>query len=490
MTPNRSNPDSYGFCFDHSYSKLPEVLFARTNPKTFPNPSLVIFNYTLANALGLNTDALEANDWSCFSGGMIPEGAYPIAQAYAGHQFGGFANLGDGRAILLGEHISPNQARVDIQLKGSGPTPYSRAGDGLAALGPMLREYLMSEAMHALGVPTTRSLAVMLTGEVVYRAEPLSGAVLTRVAASHIRVGTFQYAASTHQKNVLKALADYTISRHFPTLAQHTNPYVSLLEEVIDTQARLIAKWMQIGFIHGVMNTDNMSISGETIDYGPCAFMNTYNPKTVFSSIDKNGRYAFGHQPMIGEWNLTRFAESILPLIDDDQPEAIRVASACLDGYQHKFRAYWLSAMRKKLGIFNEEPSDLQLVEDLLMLMYKHQADYTNTFRSLINPSQLSDGLNNDGGFKNWLVQWHARLSRQANSMHEVQCLMDAHNPLVIPRNHLVEDVLAHASNGDMTPFYEFLKVLSAPYAEPADKKYMSPPDLNDDANYRTFCGT
>ena len=489
-TFNRPNSDMSGFCFDNSYSKLPEVLFVHTHPKAFKNPSLVIFNHALANTLGLNVDVLKSTDWSCFSGRVMPDGAYPIAQAYAGHQFGGFANLGDGRAILLGEHIAPNQARFDIQLKGAGPTPYSRSGDGLAALAPMLREYLISEAMHALGVPTTRSLAVMLTGEAVYRAEPLSGAVLTRVAASHIRVGTFQYAASIKQPNVLKTLADYTINRHFPALIQHTNPYLGLLEEVIETQARLIAKWMQIGFIHGVMNTDNMSIAGETIDYGPCAFMNRYSPKTVFSSIDKNGRYAFGNQPMIGEWNLTRFAESLLPLLNENQSEAIRIAGECLDEYQHQFRACWLNGMRKKLGIFNVEPSDLQLVEDLLMLMYKHQADYTNTFRQLLNSSQLSDGLNNDGAFKNWMVKWHERLSRQPNSMRDVQNLMDAHNPIVIPRNHLVEDALAQASNGDMTPFYDFLQVLSTPYAQPANEKYLLAPDFKSEENYRTFCGT
>ena len=490
ITFTRPRLDSYGFSFDNSYSKLPDVLFTRANPKEFKSPSLVVFNRSLATLLGLDSDAIEAGNWACFSGREIPEAAYPIAQAYAGHQFGGFANLGDGRAILLGEHIASNQERFDIQLKGAGPTPYSRSGDGLAALGPMLREYLMSEAMYALGVPTTRSLAVMLTGEPVYRAEPLNGAVLTRVAASHLRVGTFQYAASIKQPSVLKALADYTISRHFPTLTKHPNPYISLLNAVIDAQAKLIAKWMQIGFIHGVMNTDNMSIFGETIDYGPCAFMNTYSPKTVYSSIDQQGRYAFGNQPMIGEWNLTRFAESMLTLLDENKAEAIRIAGECLDGYQHKFRDCWLTAMRKKLGIFNVEPSDLSLVEDLLMLMYKNQADYTNTFAYLLNPTQLNGQLLNDGAFKNWSVKWHDRLSRQAQTMQEVQNLMLSHNPLVIPRNHLVEQVLDYASQGNLEPLNEFLEVLSSPYTRPEDEKYMMAPDLNDDARYRTFCGT
>lgn len=492
---DRPSPDHFGFCFDHSYSKLPEILFSYQQPKRFKAPSLVIFNHALANTLGLNIKAFEATDWSVLSGKDIPETALPIAQAYAGHQFGHFARLGDGRAILLGEHITPDGLRVDIQLKGSGPTQYSRSGDGLAALVPMLREYLMSEAMHALGVSSTRSLSVMLTGEPVYRSEPLDGAVLTRVAASHIRVGTFQYAAAIGDTQVLKALADYTINRHFPALSQQANRYLALLEAVIDAQAKLIAHWMQLGFIHGVMNTDNMSIAGETIDYGPCAFMNTYNPQTVFSSIDQQGRYAFGNQPMIGEWNLTRFAESLLSLIDDDQSEAIRLASECLDQYQEKFRRYWLNEMRKKLGLFDAEAADLSLVEDLLMLMYKHQADYTNTFRNLMNENQLNQnlanqGLVNDGGFKNWLLRWCERLSRQPQSMQESQDLMNTSNPSVIPRNYLLEEALDAASKGDMTAFHEFLKVLSEPYKTPKDKKYLLGPDSKYDTSYQTFCGT
>ena len=487
---NQHASDQFGFCFDNSYSRLPDVLFTRANPKRFTNPSLVIFNQPLAVSLGLNLVALEAADWACFSGRATPENAFPIAQAYAGHQFGGFNNLGDGRAILLGEHIAQNEQRVDIQLKGSGPTPYSRSGDGLAGLAPMLREYLISEAMHTLGVPSTRSLAVMLTGEVVYRAEPLSGAVLTRVAASHIRVGTFQYAAAIDDINVLKALADYTINRHYPALENRPQPYIGLLEAVIDAQALLIAKWMQFGFIHGVMNTDNMSIAGETIDYGPCAFINAYSPKTAFSSIDKNGRYAFGNQPMIGEWNLTRFAESLLPLLAEGQEEAIRIATECLNAYQIRYRAYWLSAMRKKIGLFNEEASDLALVEDLLMLMYKHQADYTNTFRNLGNLSQLKAALIEDGSFKNWQFIWRERLSRQAQTSEDVLVLMDSHNPLVIPRNHLVEDALESAIQGDMEPFYDFLEVLSKPYQLPENEKYLQGASAGFDASYQTFCGT
>ena len=482
--------DHCGFCLDNSYAKLPASLFAQQVPQHFKNPSLVIFNERLAGALGLNVDALRAANWSFFSGRQLPEKSSPISQAYAGHQFGHFARLGDGRAILLGEHIAPNQARLDIQLKGSGPTQYSRSGDGLAALGPMLREYLISEAMHALGVPTTRSLAVMLTGEMVYRAEPLNGAVLTRVASSHIRVGTFQYAAAMNSPGVLKALADYTINRHFPELEKQPEPYIGLLKAVINLQSKLIADWMRLGFVHGVMNTDNMSICGETIDYGPCAFINAYSPKMVFSSIDREGRYAFGNQPMIGEWNLTRFAESLLPLIDGDQSEAIKIASQCLDEYQSKFRDDWLGAMRKKLGIFDAEPEDLMLVEDLLMLMYKHQADYTNTFRNLNRPSQLSEHLLSDQGFRDWMDKWNERLSRQAQSIGDAQALMDQHNPLVIPRNHLVEGVLEDASKGDMQSFHEFLNVLLMPYNQPKDDKFLSAPDANYDKNYRTFCGT
>lgn len=487
---NQHRRDQFGFCFDNSYSKLPQALFARANPKQFKNPSLVIFNQQLAQTLGLDTHALKAADWACFKGRAAPEGALPIAQAYAGHQFGGFNNLGDGRAILLGEHIAPSYLRFDIQLKGSGPTPYSRSGDGLAGLGPMLREYLKSEAMHALGVSTTRSLAVMLTGEVVYRAEPLSGAVLTRVAASHIRVGTFQYAAAIDDIGTLKALADYTINRHYPALDNHPQPYIGLLEAVIDTQAALIAKWMQFGFIHGVMNTDNMSIAGETIDYGPCAFLNTYSPKTVFSSIDKNGRYAYGNQPKMGEWNLTRFAESLLPLLAESQEDAIGIATECLNAYQTKYRAYWLSAMRKKIGLFNDEPGDLALVEDLLMLMYKHQADYTNTFRNLASPLQLRDQLIDDSGFKNWQILRHERLSRQVQTVGEVAVLMDSHNPLVIPRNHIVEEVLDSANQGDMEPLHDFLEVLITPYQMPKNDKYLQGASAGFDASYQTFCGT
>ena len=487
---NRLDTDKFGFCFDHSYSRLPSVLFARANPQQFKNPSLVIVNEVLVGEFGLNIDALKTADWACFSGREIPEGAFPIAQAYAGHQFGGFNNLGDGRAILLGEHILPNQQRIDIQLKGAGTTPYSRSGDGLAGLGPMLREYLMSEAIYALGVPTTRSLAVMLTGEVVYRAEPLSGAVLTRVAESHIRVGTFQYAAALDDIDALRALADYTIHRHYPALENHPQPYIGLLEAVIDRQAFLIAKWMRFGFIHGVMNTDNMSIAGETIDYGPCAFVNAYSPKTVFSSIDKNGRYAFGNQPMMGEWNLTRFAESLLPLLAENQEEAIRIATECLNQYQTKYREYWLNGMRKKIGLFNDELNDLALVEDLLMLMHKHQADYTNTFCNLTKHNQLKSELLADGGFKNWQVMWDERLSRQAQTAGEVAALMNSNNPLVIPRNHLVEEVLGVAAQGDMNPFHDFLEVLAKPYDMPKNEKYIRAAGAGFDASYQTFCGT
>lgn len=493
--PTNLTPDQYGFCFDHSYSKLPEVLFSRANPKRFNHPSFVIFNVSLAKTLGLNANVIESSNWACFSGLEIPVMAYPIAQAYAGHQFGGFNNLGDGRAVLLGEHILPDATRVDIQLKGAGPTPYSRSGDGLAGLGPMLREYLISEAMHALGVPTTRSLAVMLTGEVVYRAQPQSGAVLTRVAASHIRVGTFQYAAAINQVDVLKALADYTINRHYPAIKDHPNPYVALLDAVINAQASLIANWMRLGFIHGVMNTDNMSIAGETIDYGPCAFVNAYSPNTVFSSIDQNGRYAFGNQPKMGEWNLTRFAESLLPLLAKDREEAIRIATDRLNLYQTQYRDCWLNAMRNKLGIFdaaaiNAEPSDLNLVEDLLMLMYKHQADFTDTFRQLNNPGQLDEGLVSDVGFRHWQTRWKERLAKQKQTMAEVVELMNAHNPQVIPRNHLVEEVLESATQGNMTPFHDFLEVLQNPYNLPLNDKYLSGAGSGFDETYQTFCGT
>ncbi|WP_020168359.1 MULTISPECIES: protein adenylyltransferase SelO [Methylotenera] len=504
-TPAGKGADGYGFNFDNSYLKLPSIFYKTQQPTPVNNPEIALFNDSLALELGLNVEALKKNGSQFLAGNVLVDGSEPIAQAYAGHQFGHFNILGDGRAILLGEHVTFNKQRVDIQLKGSGRTPYSRSGDGRAALAPMLREYVMSEAMVALGIPTTRSLAVTTTGEAVYRNFANPGAVLTRIAASHIRVGTFQFAATTQNPQELKALADYTINRHFSNqklgnqaltkTGETDNPYLKLLTQVIDLQASLIAKWMHVGFIHGVMNTDNMSICGETIDYGPCAFMNAYHPETVFSSIDANGRYAYGNQPKIAHWNLIRFAETLLPLIDESEEKSIALVTEYLQEYPNKFLAFWLAGMRKKLGIFNQEEDDLKLAEDLLVYMQKNKADFTNTFRYLaksLKDEVYDAALYQDVGFKNWLTHWKARLSRQSESVEASIQLMNSVNPKVIPRNHLVEEALnAAVDNDDMTLINDLLLVLSDPYADldhPA--KYTQTPEPLFDAQYKTYCGT
>jgi uncharacterized protein YdiU (UPF0061 family) len=484
-------PHDFGFKFDNSYLQLPSIFHIKQLPTAVKNPQIAIFNDALAFALGLNVDVLSKHGAEGLSGNTLFIGSEPISQAYAGHQFGHFNVLGDGRAILLGEHITPNKRRVDIQLKGSGRTPYSRSGDGRAALAPMLREYVMSEAMCALGIPTTRSLAVTTTGEPVYRDGASAGAVLTRVAASHLRVGTFQFAASTQNIQQLQALADYAIHRHFPEIANAENKYLGLLKQVVALQASLIAKWMHVGFIHGVMNTDNMSICGETIDYGPCAFMNTYLPETVFSSIDTGGRYAFGNQPNIAHWNIIRLAETLLALIDESEEKAIALATECLNEYPVKFFYFWLAGMRKKLGIFNVEAEDTKLAEDLLMHMQRNQADYTNTFRLLASEGIQSTELYEDAGFRIWLEQWKARLARQTRTFDESVALMNSANPKVIPRNHLVEEALSAAENGDMSLFNDLLAVLSDPYADlNHPDKYTQAPDATFDRQYKTFCGT
>ena len=501
-----SDANNDGFNFDNSYLQLPPIFYKPQQPTQVSRPEIVLFNDSLASELGLNVKTLKENGSQFLTGNTLIAGSEPIAQAYAGHQFGHFNILGDGRAILLGEHVTPNKQRVDIQLKGAGRTPYSRSGDGRAALAPMLREYIISEAMVALGIPTTRSLAVTTTGEAVYRDTANPGAILTRIAASHIRVGTFQFAAATQNSQELKALADYTINRHFSsqnlfnqTLAQTAdaeNQYLRLLTQVIDLQAALIAKWMQVGFIHGVMNTDNMSICGETIDYGPCAFMNAYHPETVFSSIDVNGRYAYSNQPNIAHWNLVRFAETLLPLIDESEEKSIALVTECLQAYPTQFLAFWLSGMRKKLGIFNQEEDDLRLVEDLLIYMQKNKADFTNTFRSLTQSlkAKVNDGtaLYQDGGFKNWLTLWKARLSRQHETVEASIQLMDSVNPKVIPRNHLVEEALhAAVDHDDMTLVNELLLVVSEPFADLNHlAKYTQTAEPAFDAQYKTYCGT
>ncbi|MBU7314938.1 protein adenylyltransferase SelO [Paenibacillus oleatilyticus] len=491
MTENKAIIDP-GWNFDNSYARLPETFFSRLEPAPVRSPKLIVLNDWLAASLGLNVEALQGSEGvAVFAGNRIPEGAAPLAQAYAGHQFGHFTMLGDGRALLLGEQITPDNTRVDIQLKGSGRTPYSRGGDGRAALGPMLREYIISEAMHALGVPTTRSLAVVTTGEGIIRETELPGAVLTRVAASHIRVGTFQYAANWGGVEELRTLADYTIQRHYPHADATENRYLSLLQEVIKRQAALIAKWQLVGFIHGVMNTDNMALSGETIDYGPCAFMDAYDPATVFSSIDVHGRYAYGNQPSIAAWNLARLAEALLPLLHDDEDEAIRLAEDAISGFVEQFAGHWLAGMRAKLGLFNEEPEDEALMKDLLVMMQKHQADYTNTFRALTFDKHEDLAFNGTTEFAQWQERWQARRGRQQEPQASSQQLMRSSNPAIIPRNHRVEEALdAAVKQGDYSVMERLVQALSNPYAHsPEQAEYCTLPAASD-RPYRTFCGT
>jgi len=486
------NHSAPGWQFDNSYARLPEAFYVRLNPVPVRKPKLVIFNEALARFLGLNPDALMDDDGTAvFSGNRIPEGADPIAQAYAGHQFGSFTMLGDGRAILLGEQLTPDGKRFDIQFKGSGRTPFSRSGDGRAALGPMLREYIISEALFALGIPTTRSLAVVTTGEPVFRETALQGAILTRTAASHIRVGTFEYAAARDMPDDLRALADYTIQRHFPDLTGEENPYLALLAAVMDRQASLVASWLLVGFIHGVMNTDNTALCGETIDYGPCAFMDAYDPNTVFSSIDHGGRYAYGRQPQIVHWNLARFAESLLPLIHDDPQEAVSMAKETLSNFTTTFSGYWLSGMRSKLGLSNPETDDAALIEDLFDCMHRHKADFTNTFRDLASGTLPETPLFRAQDFKQWFERWKKRIERQPDSRETARRLMNAHNPAVIPRNHRVEEALAAAvERADYTVMEKLLEVLSRPFQDlPEGSGYHLPPPPSSEP-YRTFCGT
>ena len=426
-----------------------------------------------------------------FAGNLLPQGSESIAQAYAGHQFGHFTMLGDGRAIVIGEHLTPDNKRFDIQFKGSGRTPYARGADGRAALGPMLREYIISEAMHALGIPTTRSLAVVTTGENVIRETPLPGAILTRVAASHIRVGTFQYVAMRGDLQTQKDLVAYTIDRHYPNLKNTKNPALSLLKAVMEKQTKLITNWMRVGFIHGVMNTDNMTISGETIDYGPCAFMDTYNTKTVFSSIDHHGRYAYCNQPAITQWNLSRFAETLLPLIHDKQDKAIKIGEEIINSFSAFYKKNWLGMMRNKLGLFREEKEDEALINTLLSWMQQNKADYTNTFNFLAKKDVLKNKLFQDKTFLNWYHQWQARLMRNNKSKELSLKLMCSTNPLIIPRNHKVEEALYAASiNSDLVPMYNLLEVLKKPYNYSAEiTAYQSPPTPSNKV-YQTFCGT
>ncbi|MGP4080005.1 protein adenylyltransferase SelO [Pseudalkalibacillus sp. R45] len=481
-----------GWNLDNSYARLPEDLYSKIEPSPVRDPELVKLNESLAEELGLNVEDLKSEEGvAVLAGNEAPEGSQPIAQAYAGHQFGNFTMLGDGRAMLYGEQITPDGDRVDIQLKGSGRTPYSRGGDGRAALGPMLREYIISEAMHALGIPSTRSLAVVTTGEPIIREKQLPGAILTRVASSHIRVGTFQYVRGRGNEEDLRALADYTIDRHYPYLKDKgEDRYLILLKEVMKRQAELIAKWQLVGFIHGVMNTDNMALSGETIDYGPCAFMDTFDAATVFSSIDTQGRYAYRNQPAIGAWNLARFAETLLPLLHEDQDEAVKLAEKEIGKFSGFYNAYWISGMRGKLGIFNEEAEDETLCEDLLKLMQEHKADYTNTFRALTFDKLEDSDLYKTDEFTQWQKRWQERLERQEESKDQAHQLMKDNNPAVIPRNHRVEEALeAAVEREDYNVMEKLLDALSNPYAHtPEQEEYCTLPET--DRPYVTYCGT
>jgi protein adenylyltransferase len=488
------------FPFQNTYAALPANFFARVAPTPVASPRLIKLNRPLALQLGLDPDLLDSPEGAeILAGKTLPVGADPIAMAYAGHQFGNFVpQLGDGRAILLGEVIDRDGVRRDIQLKGSGPTPFSRRGDGRAALGPVLREYIVSEAMFALGIPTTRSLAATITGESVMRETMLPGAVLTRVAASHIRVGTFQYFAARNDTEAVRRLADHVIARHYPELAEAERPYHALLAAVTARQARLVARWLLVGFIHGVMNTDNTSISGETIDYGPCAFMDNYDPATVFSSIDEMGRYRYAHQPRIALWNLTRLAECLLPLLSDDQDKAVTEAQEAIGTFADEFNVAYKAGLRSKLGLFSERDDDQLLAQALLDAMARGQADFTLTFRRLsdaageaADDSAVRQLFAEPEAFDEWAARWRQRLAEEPQSPAERQTAMRAVNPAFIPRNHRVEAVIqAAVGSDDYAPFEELLTVLAKPFEDqPAYASYADPPAPHERV-CETFCGT
>ena len=480
-----------GFNFATTYMTLPEYFYTEGKPETVASPHIIIMNSPLAASLGLTLSDFTAKKLAAlFSGNRLPEGATPFSQAYAGHQFGHFTRLGDGRAHVLGEHITPAGVRLDIQLKGSGRTPYSRRGDGKAVLGPMLREYIISEALHHLAIPTTRSLAVVTTGEPVVREAAMPGAILTRVASSHIRVGTFEFAAALQKKDALKALMEYSIQRHYPDLSQTDNKAVALIQRVMEKQADLITHWMRIGFIHGVMNTDNMAVSGEAIDFGPCAFMDSYAPDTVFSSIDEAGRYAYGNQPGIAQWNIARLAEALLPLIDDDTDKAVQIAVETINQFPDMYQHRWQAMMRSKLGLYGTVPSDEQLISDLLDWMHNNRADYTNTFLAISRMDKPAGQLYEQKNFEDWYLRWQDRLAKNTEPRESSIALMRSVNPAVIPRNHRVEEVLEAANRNALGPLQQLLSVLEKPYdSNEAVKPYQAPPEEGERV-YKTFCGT
>jgi serine/tyrosine/threonine adenylyltransferase len=498
MTHVANNSAAAGFVFDNSYARELEGFYVPWKAAQVARPTLVKFNRELAQELGLDADALDSEEGArIFAGNETPEGAAPLAQAYAGYQFGGFVpQLGDGRALLLGEVIDRNGRRRDIQLKGSGPTPFSRAGDGRAALGPVLREYLIGEAMHALGIPTTRALAAVLTGEPVFRETALPGAVLTRVASSHIRVGTFEFFAARGEQAKVRRLADYVIDRHYPELKADANPYLRLLDRVRDKQAALVARWMQVGFIHGVMNTDNMAISGETIDYGPCAFMDHYDPATVFSSIDTQGRYAYANQPRIAQWNLARFADTLLSLIDADRNRVISRATEVVNAFPEQYERHWLKGMRAKLGLVSEEEADLNLATGFLTAMEGKKVDYTLAFRYLADAvlgreEPLRALFADPSAYDLWSGHWRARLAREAMPPLVRAQAMRRANPAFIPRNHRVEEALSAAvERADYAPFETLLNILSHPFDDQPEFAAFAEPAPEGRGCYRTFCGT
>jgi uncharacterized protein YdiU (UPF0061 family) len=498
MTHAANTAGSTRFTFDNSFARELEGFYVPWKAAQVARPSLMKFNRELAEELRLDVDALDSGEGAkIFAGNEAPEGAAPLAQAYAGHQFGNFVpQLGDGRALLLGEVVDIHGRRRDIQLKGSGRTPFSRSGDGLAALGPVLREYLIGEAMHALGIPTTRALAAVTTGEPVYRETTLPGAVLTRVAASHIRVGTFQYFAARGELDNVHRLADYVIARHYPELQNHVTPYLALLERVAGRQASLIASWMHVGFIHGVMNTDNMSISGETIDYGPCAFMDHYDPATVFSSIDYRGRYCYANQPKIAQWNLARLAETLLPLIDSDNDRAISRALEVINRFPEKYEHHWLLGMRAKLGLAGEDASDSALAAGFLAAMEGNHIDWTLAFRHLADAAagreeKIRALFSNAPTFRLWHDQWQLRLAQEALAPSERAQEMRRVNPAFIPRNHRVEEALSAAvERSDYEPFDRLLKILARPFDDQPESAAYAEPAPDGSERYRTFCGT
>lgn len=485
------------FDFDNSYARELEGFYVPWKGAEVPAPAMLRFNAGLAAELGLDARALDSGVGAAvLAGALAADGSEPLAMAYAGHQFGGFSpQLGDGRALLIGEVLDRHGRRRDIHLKGSGRTPFSRGGDGKAVLGPVLREYLVGEAMHALGIPTTRALAAVTTGERIDRDGPKPGAVLARVAASHLRVGTFQFFAARGETDKVRQLADYAIARHYPELTDDAERYLGLLERVCDAQAELIARWMLVGFVHGVMNTDNMTISGETIDYGPCAFIDTYDPAAVFSSIDRHGRYAYGNQPAIAQWNLTRLAETLLPLIDDDQDEAARRAIEVLNGFAAVHRQAWLAGMRAKLGLARALPEDAELVEDLLAAMAGQKVDFTRLFRALSDVIRgevagARELFHDAAAIDPWLARYRQRGALEDGAAHQRAAAMERVNPLYIPRNHKVEEALAAALDGDMAPFDRLVERLSRPFDAQSGAEAYAFGAPSEFGCYTTYCGT